>query len=166
MKELFMDIGNIVFLYGNAADSTAAKVASDTFDCLGVPLRGCSGVLFIAEMIDMAEGEACTFQIQYASDGIASNAATSNAGMTCTECALIFSTATTDIGGSNGGLGLGWFDVSAKGPGITDQQGVLTATRTASEKPGTLIAIPIRGTGRAPSSNSSDVVAWTADTTA
>lgn len=151
MKELFMDIGNPIVLYGAAIATDVAKAASDC--AAGVPIKGMCSVLFTLIHAGVAEQEAPTFQIQYSSTGLASDAVTSNAGMTCTDAVFTYSTAS-----SNAAVQLLHFDISAKG--LLDGAGKLFATRTASGAnllTGSLAAFPILGTSRLPASLTSDV---------
>lgn len=159
MNPIFLYTEDILCLLGQSKASDGAKVASDNI--AGVPIAGTHGVLFLAGYGPVTDNETSTFQIQYASNGTASDAATSNAGMTCTDAVLLCcSTAVTATGSSNGGWVGGYFNISAKG--FPDRGGKLYATRTASENPTALLAIPFPATSRLPSSNLSDVTNWTA----
>lgn len=158
MHKLHNYIGDPVIVTNPINATDTAKVSSD---CLyGVPIQGCSGVLFYLAYGHLADDGTATYSITYSSTGLASDAAASNAGMTCTDAVLTYSTATT----SNGGIVAGWFDVSAKG--LSDRVGKLFATVAATHATGTarscLIAIPVIGTGRFPvTAASSNVTEWT-----
>ena len=97
MGHLLDDIGPIVLMLdGDSANLTSDKgVASDWL--AGVPVQGYSSILFIVTLLvgtssDGNEAGAATVQFQYSSTGSASDAATSNAGMSCTDAIISFDT--------------------------------------------------------------------------
>lgn len=137
--------------------SSAAWLASDTI--AGVPILGADGVLFIEITGGTATDTTAVHapQIQYSSTGNASDAATSNATMTCTDA--IF-TAAGPVG-SLGDIKMVDVIVSSK-TGMTDAAGKLyvsvPAAETAAGCQVAIIGIPYGGTRTYPATNANTPV--------
>jgi hypothetical protein len=110
-------------------------------------------VLFILAYGATDANAAHTIQIQYSSTGAASDAATSNAGMSCTDA--VFTTAIH----VSGGITMMEFDLNAKG--LSDRAGKLYPLIAAAETGNArsaLIAIPYGGHMHLPSTNANTVI--------
>lgn len=153
MRPLYKWIGDpITMLAGSTLSSDGTALTSDD-DGKGIPIKGSDGVLFILGYGATDADAAFEIQIQYSSTGYATDAATSNAGMTCSDA--VFTTAVH----VSGGVTLMEFDVSAKG--LADSAGKLFAIIAAAET-GTaspqLIGIPYGGTRTHPATNANTVL--------
>lgn len=91
-------IGTIV----NCIYRTASSAAAATSNATGIGIKGMSSIVFLCEVLVAATSDGDTsdgavkIQIQYDSDGSSasgSDAATSNATMSCTDAVYVFSTA-------------------------------------------------------------------------
>lgn len=142
MSSLIDGLGTPVLMaYGMDSDGDAAASDNDA----GVSILGTCGVLLFAiGDAGVAESETATIQFQYSSTGSASDAATSNAGMTCTDAVLTFSTTS-----SNAAIQTVYFDTARKN--IQDGPGKLYCTVTGEHSDNiTVVGIPVIGTGTLP----------------
>jgi hypothetical protein len=151
-KPLYRWLGDPVVVIGPADISTAGIAASD--NAAGVPIAGAAGVEFLL-VVGLADtGLAMQVQIQYSSTGSASDAVTSNAGMTCTDA--IFAQLTTDHGNS-----VHILDFSVEAKGLSDAAGTLHASIAAAENGSSifgLIGRPYGGHIHLPATNAITVV--------
>lgn len=151
-KPLHAFLGDPVLLIAPADVSTDGISASDNVG--GVPIIGASGVEFL-QIVGVSDSNmAMQIQIQYSSTGNASDAVTSNAGMTCTDA--VFVAMSTDSGSA---IFILDFDLAAKG--LSDGVGKLFASVAAAENGASvfsLIGRPYGGTQRWPATNAQTVV--------
>lgn len=151
-RPLYEYIGDPITIIAPLTITTAAHVASD--NAAGVPILGADGVLFIETLGATDSTSVQQIQIQYASNGLASDAVTSNAGMTCTDA--IFAVMPAAASGLTSMVNV---NVSAKG--LTSAAGKFYATIVAAEGGaviGGLIGIPYGGTRLYPATNAVTVV--------
>lgn len=146
-------VGQIISVIAADASTSDGIAASDNDN--GVGIQGYNNVLFILSVGDIVTGATATVQIQYSSTGSASDAATSNTGMSCTDA--VFTAVDSD--GDNETYLLD-FDVVAHG--LSDAAGKLYATLAAGDDTSkvelALIAIPYNGTVSLPVSQENTVV--------
>ncbi len=146
-RPLFEYIGDPVCCLNFSSLSSDAINATDTL--AGVPILGATGVLFLeilgtSDAIDVKQ-----WQIQYSSTGNASDAVTSNAGMTCTD-AIFAVHATYDAGQ------VAFLDFNVKAKGLDAAAGKLYVSAAAEETGDmlmTIIGIPYGGTRLYPATN-------------
>jgi hypothetical protein len=151
-RPLYEYIGDPITVIAPLTITTAAHVASD--NAAGVPILGADGILFIETLGATDSTSVQQIQIQYSSTGNASDAATSNAGMTCTDAVF-----TVMPAASSGFTQLLHVDVKAKG--MSDAAGKFYATIAAAEGGaviGGLIGIPYGGTRLYPATNAATVI--------
>lgn len=143
-------IGEVIQVVEADAYDSDNIAASD--NDAGVPIQGFEAVLFILSAGDVGAGASAIVQLQYSSTGNASDAVTSNAGMSCTDA--VFATVDTD---SPNEVFLLDFRIDQKG--ISDADGKLYAAVTmVKDVDLALVAIPYGGTRRWPSTNENTVV--------
>ena len=149
-KPLYEYIGDPITMYAQVV-TTATIVASDNI--AGVPCLGADGILFIESLGATDSSALHQVQLQYSSTGLASDAVTSNAGMTCTDA--IFTVHPAAEGGQTSLLNV---NLSAKG---LDSVGKFYCTIVASEGAGVIasvIGIPYGGTRLYPATNAITVI--------
>ena len=155
-RPLHAYIGDPICVIRPGTNSSDGVAASD--NASGVPILGYDGVLFIEILGATDANDVSQIQIQYSSTGNASDAVTSNAGMTCTDAVF-----TIHPHASVGLVSMVDFSISAKG--MTDAAGKLYATMAAAETGAAghcLIGIPYGGTRIYPATNAVAVVSATA----
>lgn len=153
MQPLYKWIGDpIAMLAGSTLSSDGTALTSDD-DGKGIPTKGADGALLLLGYGATDADAAFSIQIQYSSTGYATDAATSNAGMTCTDA--VFTTAIH----VSGGVTLMEFDLSAKG--LSDRAGklfaIIAAAETGVASP-QLIGIPYGGHMHLPATNANTVL--------
>ena len=150
-RPLYEYIGDPITMYAQVV-TTATIVASDNI--AGVPILGADGVLFIESLGATDSTAVHQVQLQYSSTGLASDAVTSNATMTCTDA--IF---TVHPAASAGLTELLNVDVSAKG--LSSAAGKFYLTIVATEGVGVIasvVGIPYGGTRLYPATNAATVI--------
>jgi len=148
MMALLSDhIGRIVMCTLTTASST--PVTADTTGTV-VPIQGMESVLFLTTLVTVpttdggASDGSVYVRIQYSSTGEASDAVTSNAGFSCTDCIVTISSATT--AGSILPL-----EINLSRKNLQESAGVLVVeTGGDSVSVVRVIAIPNPGTSRMP----------------
>jgi len=151
-RPLYSWLGDPVVVIGPADISTAGIAASD--NAAGVAIAGAAGVEFLLVVGVSDSDNAMQVQLQYSSTGNASDAVTSNAGMTCTDA--IFAQLTTDHGNS-----VHILDFSVDAKGLQDSAGRIFATIAAAENGASifgLIGRPYGGHIELPTTNAITVV--------
>lgn len=152
MKPLYEWIGTAVCVIKPSTQSSDGVPTTDNI--AGVPILGYDGVLFIELLGATDATDVSQIQIQYSSTGNASDAVTSNSGMTCTDA--IFGIHPSAAAGK---ISLLDFSISAKG--MSDAGGKLFAVIAADETGAagtTLLALPYGGTRLLPATNAVSVV--------
>ena len=155
-RPLYEYIGDPIAMLGSSL-SSAAWLASDMI--AGVPALGADGILFIQVTAGTATDTTAVhqIQIQYSSTGLASDAATSNATMTCTD-AIFAAAGPVD---SLGDLKMVDLRISAKA-GMEASAGKFYATIAAAETAAGaqvfLVGIPYGGTRLYPATNANTAV--------
>jgi hypothetical protein len=133
--------------------STGAIVADST--TTGVVIGGYSGVLFIEILAATDADDVHQYQVQYSSTGNASDAVTSNAGMSCTDAIFPI-----HPGATAGEVRLLDFDIGSHG--LADRAGALFVSAAAAEGNAEshvcIIGIPYGGTRMYPATNAITVV--------
>ena len=148
---LYQYIGDPITMYCQVV-TTATIVASDNL--AGVPILGADGILFIESLGATDNTALHQVQLQYSSTGNASDAVTSNAGMTCTDA--IF----TVMPAASGGL-TELLDVNISAKGLSDAAGKFYCTIVAAEGAGVIasvVGIPYGGTRLYPATNAATVI--------
>jgi len=151
-RPLHKFIGDGILIITPSTQSSDGVATTDNL--AGVPIAGVDGVLFVLSYGATDANAVFTIQIQYASNGTASDAATSNAGMTCTDALY-----TTTIHATASQIHFLDFDVAAKG--LPDRAGKLYATVAAAETGASnfsLMGIPYGGTRLYPATNANTVI--------
>lgn len=151
-RPLYGYIGDGVLVLSGSSYGSAGTAASDNAG--GVPVAGADGVLFALLYGATDANAAFTVQLQYSSTGNASDAVTSNAGMTCTDAIY-----TTSIHVTANQCHLLDYSVSAKG--MADAAGKLYASIAAAETGDAKIALvgfPYGGTRIYPATNANAVI--------
>ena len=151
-KPLHKFIGDPILVISPSTQSSDGIAASD--NAAGVPIAGYDGVLFIEILGATDATDASQIQIQYSSTGSASDAVTSNAGMTCTDAVF-----TTHPAAAAGLLSMVDFNINAKG--MADSAGKLYASAAAAETGAAVtcvLGIPYGGTRLYPATNAVTVV--------
>ena len=151
LKPLYEFIGDPVLMLGGTTHASAAIAASDNL--AGVPILGADGVLFIEFWGATDTSAAHQLQIQYSSTGNASDAVTSNAGMTCTDA----------VGSTNpqASVGVKLIDLSVSAKGMADAAGKFYVSMGAAETGAVnfgLIGIPYGGSRLYPATNANTVI--------
>jgi hypothetical protein len=122
MGRLIDYVGQIyMVIEPDAYIATDGNIAASDNDS-GVPIEGMEGVSFIALAGDIPAGGSVALAVQYASNGNASDAVSSNAGMTCSDALL---TLDTD---SPNEVQVLYLDIEAKG--LSDNAGKLYVAAT------------------------------------
>lgn len=152
-RPLYKYIGDPITVITFSTHSSDGIAASD--NTAGVPIGGYAGVLFL-ECVGAASSDnaGSVIQIQYSSTGNASDAATSNASMSCTDA--VFAALSTDIANT-----VRMLDFSIDAKGLPDAGGKLFATVAAGETGAAvfgLIGIPYGGNRIWPATNAATVV--------
>jgi len=131
----------VVAAFGLTSDAVVSTVFS------GVSVQGLGGILFLAfNDATIPEGETGSFQVQYSTNALASDAATSNAAIahSCTDAVISFSTA---LGLTVYSVRSLWLDISAKGWTEGSVHGALTGEAADHIA---VIAIPVPATATLP----------------
>ena len=151
-RPLYEYIGDPITVIAPLTVTTAAFVASDC--AAGVPILGADGVLFIETLGATDSTSVQQIQIQYSSTGLASDAVTSNAGMTCTDA--VFAVWPAAAAGLTSMV-----NVNVRAKGMADAAGKFYASIAAAEGGAViagLIGIPYGGTRLYPATNAVTVV--------
>ena len=153
-RPLYKYVGDPVVLIRPStlsSDGTGTTVTG----AAGIGIAGYDGILFQLILGATDANYAASVQLQYSSTGAGSDAATSNAGMTCTDAIYT----ATDLGASADQVYLLDFSIAAKG--LSDRAGKIFANIAAAETgatQATLIGIPYGGTRLYPATNAQTVV--------
>ena len=146
-------VGQIINVVSPDASTSDGIAASDNDN--GVGIQGFNNVLFILSVGDMVASATLTPQIQYSSTGSASDAVTSNAGMSCTDAVWT----AVDSDGENEVYLL---DFNVPAHSLSDAAGKLYVSFPAgddtSKVEAAVIAIPYNGTVSLPVSQENTVV--------
>lgn len=128
--------------------SNAASDAWAASDCIaGVSVKGAEAVLFLivhSVAFDGTSGGG-SVQVQYSSTGSASDAATSNTTMSCTDAVISFSSTV------NAAAGMYTIYLNTQAKGLSDAGGKLfVAVQNDSATTLEVMAVPVLGTGTLP----------------
>lgn len=153
-RPLYEYIGDPILVLNATTNSSDGTSASD--NSAGVPVGEASGCLMINVAVATDANDVAQWQIQYSSTGNASDAATSNAGWTCTDA--IFATGPAATAGAVHSI----VDVNLDSKaGFDAAAGKLFVTAAAAETGAAtslIIGIPYGGTRLYPATNAVTVV--------